>query len=356
MGLANKLKNHMPKQAEYPLWKGPEVDGITQSMLSRFLTCRERFRIRYLEGVSPVDRFNPKLFYGHLWHACREADLEDTSKLDKMSALVREESEKFPFDKPQINRWFHICRKQYRVYKEWLRNNQFPHQKAETVASEKTFDVPYYLPCGTIVRLRGKFDGVIDCKGKDWLVENKTKGQISAHKINNQLKFDLQTMLYLSAMQCEYFESQTSRSIGGIIYEVVRRPLSGGKGTIRQKKARGKTPAETDSEFYKRLGEVFSENPDEFFFSWEVPVTQQELKEFQIKFLTPTLKALVDWYNGAVEAGKQTPFNNPHHYVTPFELFRPLQELGSTELDDYILDGDMAGLTRNTTLFEELDS
>ncbi len=33
-----------------PVWKGPEVDGVTQSLLSRYLTCKERFRLLVIEG------------------------------------------------------------------------------------------------------------------------------------------------------------------------------------------------------------------------------------------------------------------------------------------------------------------
>ena len=41
--LKNKLKGKEINTG--PAWKGPEVDGITQSLLSKFLVCRERFRI-----------------------------------------------------------------------------------------------------------------------------------------------------------------------------------------------------------------------------------------------------------------------------------------------------------------------
>lgn len=349
MTLANKLKNRMPKKVEYPLWKGPQVDGITQSMLSRFLQCRERFRVNYLEGIQPVDRFNHKLFYGDLWHACREAELEGCIPFSYMGVLLKKVCAKYPFDQKQVAKWFQVCLRQYLVYKEWLQSNSFALNEADSILSEQTFRLSYTLPCGTVVQLRGKFDGIVQYKGKYWLVENKTKGQVSPHKVSHQLKFDLQTMFYLTAMSRDY------DSIGGVIYDVVKRPLSGGKGTIRQRKTRGTTPAETEEEFYNRLEQVFRDNPDEFFFSWEVPVTANDITEFQTKFLNPTLIALVTWYNGAVEAGKKNPFDNPHHSLTPFELFRPLQELGSTELDDYILTGDRAGLTTNTTLFEELD-
>src|SRR4051794_6290554 len=56
-----------------PLWKGPEEDGITFSLLSQFLVCRERFRVRVIEGLSAGGGFNHRIEYGSMWHTCEEA-------------------------------------------------------------------------------------------------------------------------------------------------------------------------------------------------------------------------------------------------------------------------------------------
>ena len=61
MSIADKLKGvKLPqsKKRNTPLWKGPTEDGITQSLLSRFLVCRERFRLKVIEGLAPEDRFS----------------------------------------------------------------------------------------------------------------------------------------------------------------------------------------------------------------------------------------------------------------------------------------------------------
>ena len=54
------------------IWDGPEEDGITQSLLSRFLVCRERFRILVVDGLKPVDQFSSRIEYGQMWHLCEE--------------------------------------------------------------------------------------------------------------------------------------------------------------------------------------------------------------------------------------------------------------------------------------------
>jgi hypothetical protein len=49
--LAQRLKTSSEPEA---LWKGPEdstrLGGITQGMINHFLSCRERFRVQFVEG------------------------------------------------------------------------------------------------------------------------------------------------------------------------------------------------------------------------------------------------------------------------------------------------------------------
>ena len=61
---------------DFPLWRGPcaegDLGGVTQSMLARFFGCRERFRLKYVCGLEPHDKWNHKLGYGNMWHVCEE--------------------------------------------------------------------------------------------------------------------------------------------------------------------------------------------------------------------------------------------------------------------------------------------
>src|SRR5580658_5237243 len=66
-----------PSTGRGPLWDGPESDtpngGVTQSLLGSFLCCRERFRIKVVEGLQPADSFRRALEFGNLWHCAEEA-------------------------------------------------------------------------------------------------------------------------------------------------------------------------------------------------------------------------------------------------------------------------------------------
>jgi hypothetical protein len=85
--LASRLKKSGAKSIQpsiqKPVWDGPESDsangGITQSMISRFLCCRERFRLRVVEGIAEVDTFNHRIEYGQMWHICEERFAEKDS-------------------------------------------------------------------------------------------------------------------------------------------------------------------------------------------------------------------------------------------------------------------------------------
>ena len=65
---------------------------------------------------------------------------------------------------------------------------------------EQVCDVPYNLPSGRVVRLRGKFDSVDLIDGGIYLQENKTKGDIDKIQVERQLSFDLQTLMYSVAL------------------------------------------------------------------------------------------------------------------------------------------------------------
>jgi len=227
------------------------------------------------------------------------------------------------------------------------------------------FDVPYALPSGRIVKLRGKWDSIdsVDDGKKSllWLQENKTKGEINEQKLQTQLTFDLQTMMYVVAMQetGAFRTTQDVRRInnhiappfGGVRYNVIRRPLSGGKGSIRRHEARGSKPAETKDEFYARLGGIISVDPAYYFMRWEVLIDSGAIKRFRFEFLDPMLEGLCDWWYGMQRFGL---CYNGMHWRHPFGVRNILDEGGSSELDEYLATGSLAGLRRVDNLYEEL--
>lgn len=372
--LADVFEGVEVPQHEVPLWKGPEVDGITQSMLQRFLNCRERFRLKYIEGLTPPDAFHHRLEYGSLWHICEEYCMEDWK--GKLHEYVEQLYKRYPLQAEAITKWADVCLVQFPQYLAYYAKKS---RKVEWIEQEVTFDVVYTLPSSRRVRLRGKRDGVLrKFKPKRLILrENKTKGDVEEQSLVEQLGFDLQTMFYVVAHNTEF----SDRPVYEVEYNVVRRPLSGGKGTIRPlqnvnkgvKSPDGKAlPArpETMPEYYARLGEYIANDPSYFFMRWDVTLTKDDISVFTQQFLNPILEQLCDWWDW-VEAvygsgGTGNPFDGlcrlsssrkPYngHWRHPYGVYNVLDKGGSSEYDEYLLTGSEVGLVRGLPLFPELD-
>lgn len=359
-----------------PVWKGPEEDGVTQSMLSRFLVCRERFRLLVVEGLRPVPQFNHSREYGQMWHACEEGFAKPNSDwIPYLEVYAHDLSKQYPLQQEQVQKWYDVCKVQFPIYVDY-----WAKQKAEkrtVLLSEQVFDVPYELPTGRVVRLRGKWDDVSLVGSKKSAVielgENKTKGQIDEQQMMRQLQFDLQTMIYLIALQhfCSDLPGKwaewTKKVVGkptplrGVRYNVVRRPLGGGKGSIRLHKATKTKPAETMGHYYERLGQYIKDEPETYFMRWNVVVTPHDIERFKWEFLNPVLEQLYDWWEWVSGQGMQDPFEQLEpdglgtHWRTPYGFYNVLAEGGSSELDEYLATGSKLGLERTDRLFKELE-
>lgn len=345
-----------------PLWTGPcgtgPNGGITQSMLSRFLSCRERFRLWYVCGLEPHRRWNHRLGYGSMWHACEEGWSRNGEWDTALEAHTRAALRQYPLQQEEILKWHQICAVQFPEYVcYWQDHPDVLNRKP--LMQEQVFDVPYTLPSARTVRLRGKWDSVDLIDGGVWLQENKTKGDVDKVQIERQLTFDLQTMTYLVALGIETqnlgeASVKTYPPICGVRYNVVRRPLSGGKGTIRPHTATRSKPAETDEQFYERLRrDYIAAEPDYWFFRVRVGITAHDIEVFRKSCLEPLLDTVCWWYSEvtAQRPGVGYPLMN---YRTPFGVYSALEEGGSTEYDGYLATGSEVGLRRTESLFEEL--
>lgn len=394
-----------------PLWEGPCAEGpnggVTQSMLGRFLNCRERFRVRYVEGLAPAEKFNHRLEYGQMWHTCEEALARDGTIpnikdpwLIHLMGYVTELNKKYPMDREQINHWYQVCKLQFPLYvKHWSKH---PDVKDRTpLFQEDVFDTKHRLPSGRTVRLRGKRDSV-DILGKNktagiWLKENKTKGDIDEQEIKRMLKFDLQTMMYLVTLYEDQKKESWGTAVGklpikGVCYNVVRRPLSGGKGSIKRlestkgskcgkckgigkillagnmqlcPKCKGKCylggkPAETAESFYARVAKYITDEPEHYFMRWTCDVSQADVERFKRETLNPLLEQLCDWYNRVSEDAirdrdpfQYLPYQSNPHWRHPFGAANSIDEYGWADMDSYLETGNSVGLKRQE-LFREL--
>lgn len=357
MPLSDRL--HAPKTPKRtsPLWKGPKEDGITFSLLSRFLCCRERFRLLVVQGLATNEGFNHRLEYGHMWHLCEEYAALGTSSTvweEELLSYAQKLCTLYPLQQEQVEHWYSVCCTQFPVYLDyWQQHRDVLERKP--VYQEVPFCVPYQLPSGRVVSLRGKWDSVDWIgKGKEkgiYVQENKTKGEVNESQLKRQVTYDLQTMIYLIALSQDA-TSTSLRPIRGVRYNVVRRPLSGGAGTIRQHKPTKSNPhGESAEEFYARLQGIIREKPETYFLRWKIEITEKDILNFRDRTLDPILEQLWDWWEWILD-----PFTrqNHHHWRHPYGCYNVLNEGGSSDLDEYLASGSEIGLRRTENLFPEL--
>jgi len=370
--LTSKIKAQAKKNTE-PAWSGPHDDGITQSMVSSYLNCRERFRIRAIDGLQPIPRFNKAIAYGHMWHLCEECFARGEDYHDELKDYAMVLVSQWKTDQAEIDKWYNVCMVQFPVYVDfWERHKDVRRRKP--LFQEKSFKIPYTLPSGRTVYMRGKFDSV-DILGKEvWLQENKTKGQINFTSLERQLTYDLQTGFYFKALTIDPEVLATKKKVGGITYNVIRRPLSGGKGSIRPHKARGAKPAETLRDYYDRLQTIIEIDAKEedgeqctFFHRWKIEIEQKDSDRFCDTFLNPVLENVCDDYEWwmyckntgtsafdyAIRSG-EFPDHQLRHSIHPYGVYNVLNEGGITDIDEYLITGSTVGLTRVETMFPEL--
>lgn len=377
--VASKLKGKKLPPKRDPAWKGPEQDGITFSLLSKFLTCRERFRVMTIEGWRPARRFSHQVEYGNMWHVCEEEHAAGRPWESKLVEYARKIMSVYPLDQERIDHWYNVCKVQFPVYVGyWSKNDEV--RDRTPLLQEQVFDVPYRLPSGRTVRLRGKWDSVdLIGKGKTagiFVQENKTKGDIDLERIQRQVSYDLQTMMYLIALKvrqeggsnipCVVGKETLIRDnpILGVRYNVVRRPLSGGEGSIVQRKGSKNVAPESKEEFYARLrgvidgtgkktnGETY-EGPGYWFHRWTARVLPDDVARFREKTLDPILEQLCCWYDEV--SGRPVPqLPHTHNWIHPFGVTNSIDEYGYSDLDEYLLSGSTVGLERVEELFPEL--
>lgn len=354
-----------------PVWKGPcsndPQGGVTQSLLSRFLCCRERFRIYAIEGLRTADTFNVRLEYGNMWHICEEHFANSGNPVVKnpvatapwlqaLNKYAEELCNRYRMQKDQVVHWYNVCKVQFPLYVAYWSKHEDVKQRTPLL-QEETFCVPYRLKgSGLTVYLRGKWDSVdLIGKGKTagvYLQENKTKGDIKERQLQQQLTFDLQTMFYLTALdECNKF-----KNIRGVRYNVVRRPLAGGKHSIVQHKPTKSNPGgESSEEFYGRLGALIKENADHFFMRWKVDIAGSEVIDFQRNFLEPILEQLCEWYDYMSLGNFDVARLRGVHWRMPYGVWNPALEGAVGDLDEYLASGSEVGLERVDNLFRELN-
>jgi hypothetical protein len=281
------------------------TDGITQSMLVDFLTCREKSRLKLnrWEGIH-AGSFGA-LHRGDFIHYF----LEHIYQAGGHEHLFEEWCKKNKHDEshPDILQIGEVCSALLPAYTNHWKSRDI---KYEWVSLEKTFDVTW-----NGFRLRGKIDGILKLtvNGSIYIFETKTKAQVDEDGIINQLQFDFQNFFYLTV--CRDILNIPAK---GIIYNIIRWP---------------------NSRLKKDLTSHIREDPNHYFKRYEVAYS---LKDVQI-FRDELISILLDfnaWRKGQIS-----------HYKNPSACFKGNMKC---EFLKICSSGTTAGFSKSRILFREL--
>jgi len=310
--------------------------------------------MKVVDGLEEDEGFSSALEYGSMWHEMEEANAKGKDP-ERAAGKYRDKlRSRFPGSEASIIKWFKIAKRQFPIYlKHWKKHPDT--KKRKNVAAEVSFRVPYQLPSGRWVLLRGKWDWVFKEGSGLWLMEHKTKGRIDEVGLQATVHENLQTMLYLIALltlkekpNVEAMRQQGLSAaegaklagqlallpVKGVVYNVVKRPLSD-QHAIKQRKGRevnkkgpdgkpikkdGKTVkirvgAETEDQFLDRLAGDIRKDPESNFMRWKATIGKNDVARFKRECFDPILEDLLDWW----EWVQADPFN-PFRVPTDFDL------------------------------------
>lgn len=251
----------------------PVRDGVTATLITRWLSCRESARL-YLAGWTPMV-FKESLLFGSLFHdllrMLYDHYVEDyaprgvhklVADAEKVAAPwfdrhLRETARSMsdPSNVEALERDIAVCSVMIAPY---VRRYEEDFRKLEWVGLETEFDVEWEG-----MRLRGKRDGVYRKGKKLWILETKTKGRVDEAGLMEQLLIDFQSQFYMLATQLELGEQPS-----GVDYNVVRRP--GQRLKI----------SEPLNEFAERIQVDIKGRPDYYFMRYEIFFAEEDLDRF----------------------------------------------------------------------------
>ncbi len=281
-------------------------DGITQSMLGTFLSCRERSRLT-LDGWQSILSKGDAFLRGDFVHLFLE-NFYNGNKADPLLPYLFDNwrSDNKLEDNKGTEIIYDICSELLpRYISFWSKSDS----KKEWKNLEFTFDVIWRKKW----RLRGKIDGIFKIFNQYWILETKTKAQIDEEGMTDALAFDFQNLFYLTVLR-ECFGINAR----GVLYNVIRWP---------------------STRLKQNLGVHIDKDMTHYFKRFEVAYSDKGVERFQNE-LEFKLEDFANWIVGS-----------DHHYKNETACFKGNMKC---EFLKACSTGSMLGYKRDRILFREL--
>lgn len=332
---------------KFPIRNGysPTVP-LSVTSLTQFRRCREHFRLRYIDRVSPNWDSYPAE-WGDFFHEANAEYCENkdhkfgdfTTIEDDVAEIVlylRKERMK-QRGKMTAEEYddFNLMASEVRiVLTEYLKHYHKFNQSVNWISREEKLTTSFKVN-GCNIPFTCYMDGVYSTSSDDTkmiLFETKTVDKLDVDNTTAKLYNDLQTMTYLSILLKTH-----SKMPLGITYDKVRRP------SISQKKT------ETLSDFLGRLQADIKAEPTKYFARWQAKPSKRDLLDWQRRVFFPLLQDFLRWFNGffrnlnGVIYRTTDPYSNPFHYMNDAEL---VSMFGRSKFFDALIHDKWDGLTQ----------
>lgn len=311
-------------------------DGITQSLLQTYMTCRMKAKLS-LEGWTSQSPSNA-MTYGTIIHGVLER-VYNLIRLKKLSTvpsallikkLVKEVEAQWYKDNPLTSKGKYTIQMLEECcliaeatlpeyFKFWFKDD---FKKMNWLNLEQEFKIPIVLADGRKAFIRGKKDGVYGLKFIK-LFETKCKSMVNTEDLIETLWFEFQVNIYLWAIWKTY-----KKIPKGVTYNIVRRT------NIKQK------VNESNPEYAERIAYDIKGRPEFYFIRLEISVTENEIREFE-KELYRVVREFMDWQDGKIATYKSTS--------------HCLDKYGACVFLPICSHKDYSNFTKRKTVFKELE-
>lgn len=297
-------------------------DGLSQSLIQKFLSCRQQCRLEYFEGWTKQKQ--PLYFkFGTCvhWVLAEIYNEGEYPSKDHIIGLIRKYERNYlqknavdAADQKELDEIFMLA--EYLLERYFmLYDDDFKHKWMFT---EKNFEVEF-----AGLKLRGRWDGGWIQNKRLVLVDHKCLSMIDEEGITDMLPCDIQVMVYLYAALQEFGVMPYEMN-----YNILRRP------NFRQGK-------KSDEEFKQHI--IITINKDLLHYFKRIPIriTKDELLFWVKNQLTPIIDEIKRWYDSGCIG-----------YTTPGNL---ITKYGRCSMFSAITKNDYSGLVKRQYPFEELD-
>ena len=327
-------------------WKGPLLGGITQSLITNYLTDPYTFVLYYGLGLEETSRLNQNLMWGNLGHLGLEIALESKEPLatilPEIKAAITEEAAKWPY----INRGtVESVPRMLLLY-----NEEFKY--SHNIETEVQFRIPHKTK-NFEVNLMGKVDGQDKDKhlGRridDLLVEHKCKDSCDFQLFRKEVKEDMQVNIYCYATE-----------IYNVIYDNILIPES--QWNCPQPQAQERTPSWIERIYNTHRGPKYpiSKNKFDWLDQYKFILLPEEVDLYMKATVNPLIDQICMLYDYC-SSYSFDPFNpecyNHLYYKKPLRLFDPSRTTKFQRSYWNHLTGQIPveGLVQTTNLFKEL--